>query len=758
MLSRKWLPLVVVAALALALVSAQPADTPAGKSERDKALKTYNDGNYRDAYDLYRKFALDPNDDPIQVGNDLNMATNCLRNLNRTNEADDFREAVIKVHKDNWRLLQAAARNYVQIEPYGFMIAGEFERGQHRGGGKHVNCIERDRVRSLQLMVEAMKKARDDKNTADVAKFHLQFASHLMGYRGNAGAWRLQYLTGLATLPDYEEGYGYGFRGDAGDKGAPVNPDGTPVYHRIPKTWEDAKSDGERWRWLLLQAAELDAPLTNQARMTFAQFLQGQFGEQTMAYYAGFFRSRGDEDDTKKNESGTYELHTLAENETVCRLATGIKRFKLPDEFNYIKVFQTIANDPKTGHGEQALHSLAQVFANRRQYDKAADYWKRSIKEYGPGQNNYKQGQIDQILGNWGMFEPIMTQAAGQGASVDFRFRNGNKVSFEAHAINIKKLLDDVKAYIKSNPARLDWQKMNIADIGYQLVQRKQEQYLGEKVAAWDLDLTPRPMHFDKRITVATPLQKAGAYLLTAKITGGNTSKIIIWLDDTAIVKKNLDQKAWFFVADAASGAPVAKANVEFFGWRQRHIKDQLFVVDVINFAEFTDADGQLMPDPKNVPHDYRWLITATNEKGRFAYLGFTGVWYGNYHDPDYKATKAFAITDRPVYRPKQPVKFKFWVRHAKYDQENTSDFANQNFIVRINDPKGEKVFEKTYKADEYAGLDGEFLLEKDATLGQYAITLWTDPVHQIGWAGFRVEETACNVHKCSFPSCQARH
>jgi len=86
-------------------------------------------------------------------------------------------------------------------------------------------------------------------------------------------------------------------------------------------------------------------------------------------------------------------------------------------------------------------------------------------------------------------------------------------------------LLDDVKSYLKSNPAQLDSPKMNIGDLGYRLVQQNEQKYLGERVAQWDLDLHPRPDHFDKRITVATPLQKAGAYLLTAKMADGNTSK-----------------------------------------------------------------------------------------------------------------------------------------------------------------------------------------------------------------------------------------
>ena len=97
--------------------------------------------------------------------------------------------------------------------------------------------------------------------------------------------------------------------------------------------------------------------------------------------------------------------------------------------------------------------------------------------------------------------------------------------------------------------------------------------------------------------------------------------------------------------------------------------------MDTQDFAEFTDADGQLILKPERQPQDHTWLITATTPEGRLAYLGFTGVWYNNYYDSEYNATKTYAITDRPVYRPAQKVQFKLWVNHAQYDQEGKSRF-----------------------------------------------------------------------------------
>ena len=715
--------------LGAAIVSAFLAFSAFGAKDappdRVAAAKQMKDGNWKDAYEAYSRLALDPADDPMKVGEDLARGRACLQSLGRQNEIDAFFEEVIAAHRANWRLLRAAAREYMNYMDHdGFIVAGVFERGGHRGGGTYASAYERDRVRALQLMREAMKAADRDANKADVGDFYLDLALMLLGRHGYFEAWRLQYLTDLAALPDYEEGY-YGRYGEGNPRGAPVDADGNPVFYHIPKSWEEAASDGERWRWALMQAAECGPGKKRSADWHFANFLWHQFDVQTMAEYRWFFGRAAEADETKRDESGTWELHTLGEDETMARLATGIKRFKLPEEFNYIRILKEI-NDTLS------KHKLAEIFENRRQYPKAAEYYKSTNMTY----------QFDQIVGNWGQFESVMTQPAGRGATVEFRFRNGRKVHFSAHEIDVRKLLDDVKAYIKSSPKQLDGEQMQIQNIGQRLLQENQKQYVGREVAAWDLDLEPRPAHFDKRITIATPLQKAGAYFVTAEMDGGNTSHIVLWVADMAIVKKALDQGAYYFVADAASGRPVAKANLEFFGYTQKSVEGPnnrtvRYEILTRDFAEATDADGQLILKPDQQNSGYQWLIIATTPEGRLAYLGFTGVWFGNYRDQEYNASKYFLITDRPVYRPKQKVQFKVWANQAQYDREGKSPYAGQKFAVQINNPKGEKVFENAYTADEYGGFNGEFEIPDQATLGVYGVVL----PGRAGLGSFRVEE-----------------
>src|SRR5581483_1436550 len=121
------------------------AEQPTPRERRERLMKTFQAGNFKDAYEGLRQLALDPADDPLKVGNDLTTAVQCLNNLGRMEEIDAFAEAVIGVHQKNWRLLDTAAGVYADANHFGYLIAGKFSRGYHRGGGRYVNSFQRDR-------------------------------------------------------------------------------------------------------------------------------------------------------------------------------------------------------------------------------------------------------------------------------------------------------------------------------------------------------------------------------------------------------------------------------------------------------------------------------------------------------------------------------------------------------------------------------------------------------------------------------------
>src|SRR3954451_19432658 len=129
----------------------------------EQLLKLQADGNQKDAYEGLRRFVLEKKDaSSADLVKAFNAAMICLPALNRTDEIDEFREKAAAAHKKDWLLLMAVAHSYLTFDHYGYIIAGEFNRGQHRGGGKVVHATARDRVRALQLYRSAMKLAQSE--------------------------------------------------------------------------------------------------------------------------------------------------------------------------------------------------------------------------------------------------------------------------------------------------------------------------------------------------------------------------------------------------------------------------------------------------------------------------------------------------------------------------------------------------------------------------------------------------------------------
>jgi uncharacterized protein YfaS (alpha-2-macroglobulin family) len=717
----------LLAFLLYSATSAVAGDATSLAHQRTRAGQAQKSGNYRDALEIYQSLLRESRNGEAQQ--DLPQAVECLRQLNRISETDELLAETVGRFDSDWRLLEAAAQCYIGLPHWGYRLDGQFLRGPHRGGGQALDSSERDRVRALQLMNQARNCLPEALPAGQQADFYQAFAGIVRYQRDGGQTWRLQELSDPEQLPDTQERQ-YAWR--RSPLGAPVEASGNPVYHQIPPSFEQSRSDGERWRWLLQQARSIDPQRAPAIDSEFARFLWQQFGVQTMRSRPVPYRNDGDAD-----TSNLAALSTLSEDETLAQLATGIRRFTLPPEFNFIRIFRQIADSGTSSEGSQALEMLASIFTNRRQYTTAAGIWERCIRSYGPGKNRHRQKQLEQIIGNWGEFEPDKMKPAGIRSSLSYRFRNAQHVSFSATQIKTDLLLEDIKNYLRAKPARLKHDKLNLHDIGWRLVHQNETKYLGREVAAWTRQLTPRPGHVDTRLDIETPLTRAGAYLVTATLKDGNTSRIILWLADTVIAEKNLDQRKYYFVADALSGAPIPGARLDFFGYRQQYRKGKSYELQISELHKTADSQGQVLPEPQELLARHNWLITASTPEGRLAFLGFQGVWYSRLSDQHYELIKAFAVTDRPVYRPGQTVFFKTWLRRAKYDLDDASAYAGQSVRLTIANPKGEKLLEKDFLCDGYGGLTGDCQLPADAALGVYHLQI---PGHQ-GGISFRVEE-----------------
>lgn len=711
-------PLFLTATLLASVATSDVAAQPSIAARRDQAAKAMNERNYADAFEIYDKL-IDSEAQDAAVANDIYQAVQCLQHLNRVSEIDALLARAVERHGGHWQVLERVAQLYQQIPHYGFIVENEFRRGNQRGGGEYRYSSEHDRAVALQYYQRAMPLVEEETQGVETAQFYIRFASALLHDRQYNRAWQLSALTSFEDLPELSDQYYY-----AAPQGTPVDSDGQPLYYRVPTAWQDSVNDGERWRWLLDRAEKAHASVRPQVVWQRAQFCQSQFGVQLLANHPS-------DRALIKVEEGKYALPTLEDHETITRLATGVKRLTIPDEFNHISLFKELI-DADSGYWYTAQQTLAEIYKNRRQYPRAAAVYRAVLKRQ-PQDRGVRQ-QLEQVIGNWGMFEGTTAQAAGRGAEFNFRFRNATNVRFEAQEIDIEALLKDIRDYLQSEPAQLDWQRIQIGNIGWQLVQGNKAKYVGkERVAKWETELEPLDDHFDKRVRISTPLQKGGAYLVTAKVADGNTCQTVLWVANAAMIRKPLSGENYYYVADAANGRPLSHAKIEMFGYRVVSDKGK----QRLNFRQFkgrADRLGQYQP-PKD-PNSYQWMMVARGDRGELAFMGFQGLWTQNKSDAKYYQSKAFGISDRPVYRPGDKVNLKFWIRDARYDLGDISRHANQNFRYAINDPQGEQVTTGTQKTDQYGGLTAEFVLPKSAKLGVYSASIVGR-----GSFTFRVEE-----------------
>ncbi len=725
-----WGGLFFSALAALSLAAATDGD-PAQRADR-----LFTEGNYREALDAYRELLSQPVGADEDLGPQLSRAAECLGRLNLVHQLDELIETLAANAKQSWKTQQALAEVTLRAEHRGYLIDGEYRRGtRRRDRGTAANTIARDRVRALRFYRDAYETLVSSGTDADTSGFFQAWAAVFAYEHWSHGPmWRMQRLTDLGDLPDVAEGWD---NNRTEPKGAPVDEQGEPVLFSEPESWDSAANDGERWRWVLAEGARRNPVKADGFVLNRARFLRSQFGVETIDRFRGPW---GRQPNDENRLESLRKLASLEDSETIARLATGVRRFELPEEHNHVLLLRGVVEQAEqrgnTQVAVEAARELATVYENRRQLPNAADCW-RTVLSLTNDAN--AQGRLDQIVGNWGQFEPTKTQESDAGAVVGLRYRNARRVELIARRIDTSRLLADLRSYLESEPAKLDRRKLEIENLGYRLVVEGEEKYLGEEAARWSLDLEPPEDHQTERLMVSTPLKEAGAYLVTAAIEDGNSTHVVIWVQDTAIVQKPLADKSLFYVADSTTGQPLAGVKLDFFGYRQRKIDGKnRYEIDTATRTATTSAEGLADLNMRDKEQPYQWMATATDESGRMAYLGFGRMWYGygGERDAAYRQVKVFTVTDRPVYRPGQKTRMKFWVRAAAFDLAETSRFAGQTFSVEVRNPTGDVVLKQRLVADAYGGLEAGWTIPDDARLGVYRVN-----VVNHGGGSFRVEE-----------------
>ena len=264
-------------------------------------------------------------------------------------------------------------------------------------------------------------------------------------------------------------------------------------------------------------------------------------------------------------------------------------------------------------------------------------------------------------------------------------------------------------------------------------------------MAQWQTDLEPRPEHFDKRVTVATPLQKAGAYLVDGQ-DGRRQHQL-----HRPLGRRHGDRQEAAGRQDLLLRGRRRHRQAVAEGQRRvlrlaAELPDPTAAASKSspsNSPSSPTPTARCMPDPQQQPQDYQWLVTARDaRKGGSPTWASRNVWYGaTSTTPSTTPTKVYTITDRPVYRPEQTVKYKFWIRHAQYDHGRHVGVRQPPFTVEIHNPKGEKIVSVTKQGRRLRRARGRIHAAGRRHAGRLRARYLRHGARHFGGGSFRVEE-----------------
>ena len=542
---------------------------------------------------------------------------------------------------------------------------------------------------------------------------------------------------------------------------------------------------------------DLEAAFRDEVTFRLAQFFQMHYGEQTLNFLWNRLGGSENAEEQMVRAGSLLALETLTDSETIAQTAAGIRRFTMPEDGNYISLYRQLAERPNP-YRKTAQSYLGLIAMNRRQYPRAVEAFKiaRELPHIPVHPEFSETLEIpdpldftEEITGNWVRFLP-QKQQTSEAPQLSIRFRNAKKAEFTAIRVDLEKLFRTLREQIEKASAQtpgrdsdLDQEisQLSIEHLAYQLLQDRKTEFLTDEKSTWSISLDPAPDHRDTTLSTPLKVSQPGVYWVEMQAENGNRVFTTAWVQDVMLVNKKLNGRSWYYAADSRTGKPIPGAKLEFLGFRRewvpsrdRRRRNELRFYSNIFTAE-CDPNGSWIGSPENMKNDdhgaFRYAIAVRRPNGERIET-ISGIHWGSmnfsfFHPTFYSNLTAFGITDRPIYRPEEKVNFKFWVSRAVYGQGNYLEVSDDTFRpvsqfavfpfpnlsagavserklrIRISDPNGENIEEREVTSDCCGAVSGEFILPKDAKLGQYAVSVWDvqDPTFVFGQVTFRMEE-----------------
>ena len=349
-------------------------------------------------------------------------------------------------------------------------------------------------------------------------------------------------------------------RGSAGRRARPAG------VSQLPNSWEAATSDGQRWRWALAQAAE-NRPAANQRdtvavrRISLAAVWRPDHG------WHRFFGRTAD-DGRQGRERHLCRPYARRERDDRAAGDRASSGSSCPTNSTSSRFFSRSPSSRRRDAARTRCTGLAEIFENRRQYSKGRRILEAEHRAVRAGKRDLEERASRTDRRQLGTVRVLQVAASRTGsAQRRFHLPQRDAGGFRRARNQHCKLLDDVEGIPEIQAAAARWQQVEIENIGWRLVDETRNSIWATRRRSGPKSSSRAKPLRPPRSPSTTPLKKPGAYLLTARVPGRQRQQDRRSGWPTRRSSRNSSRQIALLSSPTPSAAaPVAKADVEFFG------------------------------------------------------------------------------------------------------------------------------------------------------------------------------------------------
>ena len=607
-----------------------------------------------------------------------------LRRHRRLEIFDELNKQIILANKNNVNLQIIIASSYLSVNHSGSLQNNQFLRGKYIRGGKNINVSEQDRVRALQILEFLLPKAVE--MTEDEAKyFYETFFSALTFNRwSHSGFWNLRKLTDLSKFP------AYGRLSYASYSSSVPVINNKALFFQEPKDYSLAQSDGERLMFIYKNSCEF-------LNWQFANLIKDNYSIANLNNYGYLFAEI-------RKLVLSEKFRELAENETYVVINRQIKKIVLPESYNFIKLYKKLAD----------WQHLGDIFLLRQKYSEAVKVYENAAED---NKKSVAYEAYKRIAGSWACFEMAKDFVIGEKCIVNFRYRNAKKVKFTVHKVDLTKLYKNFIKKCKNKPSNKSLKFLNFNNYCKEIIDGKSEDFYLGKIANWERSLSATKDYKDKNIPIDLKIDTSvsGGYLIEATLPNNYSCYLPLKISDLVAIIKNCDDGKRLFAFNPGNNKFYDSFNAEMIELKDIYKSGRKpFIKSTTTLL--TTASGSIFIKK---PLKSRFIFNIITPDNRTALID--SYFYSHYKSSRLHQ-KSFIVTDRPVYKPGDVVKFKVWFLENEY--KNPKFQYGNALDIYIKNPQNETVSTQEFIAGRYGDAAGSFKIPENAMLGAYRIVV----------------------------------